>query len=117
MTSNASLLPHLASRKPPFTIVSTGTWVILMAPGLSIEGLDPTDDTLANVDVEGRPVATARFMGGREYSMIAGAPIQPGRCLAGACGRIRRHGVAMLCRTGWAVRGAPGGNSRANRAW
>jgi L-fuculokinase len=75
--SNASLLPHLASRTAPFTIVSTGTWVILMAPGLSLEGLDPADDTLANVDVEGRPVATARFMGGREYAAIAGAPASP----------------------------------------
>jgi sugar (pentulose or hexulose) kinase len=75
--SNASLLPHLASREPPFTILSTGTWVILMAPGLSVEGLDPVDDTLANVDVEGRPVATARFMGGREYAAIAGAPASP----------------------------------------
>jgi L-fuculokinase len=75
--SNASLLPHLASRWAPFTIVSTGTWVILMAPGLSLTGLDPADDTLANVDVEGRPVATARFMGGREYATIAGAPGNP----------------------------------------
>jgi sugar (pentulose or hexulose) kinase len=75
--SNASLLPHLASRQAPFTIVSTGTWVILMAPGLSVENLDPADDTLANVDVEGRPVATARFMGGREYAVIAGASASP----------------------------------------
>jgi L-fuculokinase len=73
--SNASLLPHLAARKPPFTIVSTGTWVILMAVGLGLDHLDPADDTLANVDVEGHPVACARFMGGREYSQIvAGAP-------------------------------------------
>ncbi|HXL30902.1 MAG TPA: hypothetical protein VN968_16680, partial [Bradyrhizobium sp.] len=57
-----SLLLHLGSRQAPFTIVSTGTWVILMAPGFSVKGLDPADDTLANVDVEGRPVATARFM-------------------------------------------------------
>ena len=55
--SNASLLPHLSSRRAPFTIISTGTWVILLAPGLSVKGLDPADDTLANVDVEGRPVA------------------------------------------------------------
>jgi sugar (pentulose or hexulose) kinase len=48
-----------------------------MAPGLSVKGLDPADDTLANVDVEGRPVATARFMGGREYAAIAGAPGNP----------------------------------------
>ena len=75
--SNASLLPHLSSRREPFTIVSTGTWVILMAPGLSVRGLDPADDTLANVDVEARPVATARFMGGREYAAIAGTRGNP----------------------------------------
>lgn len=67
---NASLLPHLASRRPPFTIVSTGTWVILMAVGLGVERLRAEDDMLANVDVEGRPTACARFMGGREYSAI-----------------------------------------------
>jgi sugar (pentulose or hexulose) kinase len=71
--SNASLLPHLASRKPPFTIISTGTWVILMAVGLRVAGLNAADDMLANVDVEGRPTACARFMGGREYSELIGA--------------------------------------------
>jgi sugar (pentulose or hexulose) kinase len=70
--SNASLLPHLAFRRPPFTIVSTGTWVILMAVGLGVEALRDEDDMLANVDVEGRPTACARFMGGREYSAIVG---------------------------------------------
>ncbi len=68
--SNASLLPHLAFRPPPFTIVSTGTWVILMSVGLGVEGLKAEDDTLANVDVEGRPTACARFMGGREYAVL-----------------------------------------------
>jgi L-fuculokinase len=91
--SNASLLPHLASRQAPFTIVSTGTWVILMAPGLSIERLDPADDTLANVDVEGRPVATARFMGGREYGAIAGAPASPD---AAALARVIAAGALAL---------------------
>ncbi len=75
--SNASLLPHLGSRRQPFTLVSTGTWVILMAPGLGLDGLDPADDTLANVDVEGRPVATGRFMGGREFAAIAGTRGNP----------------------------------------
>ena len=31
--SNASLLPHLITRKKPFSVVSTGTWVIAMALG------------------------------------------------------------------------------------
>ncbi|WP_158814406.1 FGGY-family carbohydrate kinase [Methylocapsa sp. S129] len=91
--SNASLLPHLASRKAPFTIVSTGTWVILMAVGLSLDGLDPADDTLANVDVEGRPVATARFMGGREYAAIAGAPASPD---AASLARVIASGAMAL---------------------
>lgn len=75
--SNASLLPHLGSRRQPFTLLSTGTWVILMAPGLNPDGLDPADDTLVNVDVEGRPVPTGRFMGGREYAALAGAHGNP----------------------------------------
>jgi L-fuculokinase len=39
-------------------------------------------DTLANVDAFGEPVATARFMGGREYAAICGADaldVQPSR--------------------------------------
>ena len=31
--SNASLVPHLMSRRDPFTVISTGTWVIIMAVG------------------------------------------------------------------------------------
>ena len=34
--------------------------------------LDPEADMLANVDVRGKPVPTARFMGGREYAVLAG---------------------------------------------
>ena len=70
--SNASILPHLASRTPPFTVVSTGTWVIIFGLGLPYDSLDPKRDQLANIDVEGRPIACARFMGGREYAAIMG---------------------------------------------
>jgi L-fuculokinase len=70
--SNASYLPHRVARKPPFSVVSTGTWVVCMAAGGSLEKLDPALDTLANVDVFGDPVPTSRFMGGRELEVIAG---------------------------------------------
>jgi L-fuculokinase len=69
--SNASLVPHLVSRRDPFTVISTGTWVIIMAVG-GRGRLDPKADMLANVDVRGKPVPTARFMGGREFSVLAG---------------------------------------------
>jgi sugar (pentulose or hexulose) kinase len=68
--SNASLLPYLLTRKPPFAVVSTGTWVITMAVGGRPVALDEARDTLINVDAMGAPVPSARFMGGREYEMV-----------------------------------------------
>ncbi|MER9656843.1 FGGY-family carbohydrate kinase [Mesorhizobium sp. M0152] len=68
--SNASLLPHLLSDTPPFSVVSTGTWVVSMAVGGKPVGLDPTRDTLVNVNALGDPVPSARFMGGREFSLL-----------------------------------------------
>ncbi len=69
--SNASLVPYLASRSDPFTVLSTGTWVIIMAVG-GRAPIDPKADMLANVDVRGRPVPTARTMLGREFAVLAG---------------------------------------------
>ncbi|MCF6126899.1 FGGY-family carbohydrate kinase [Mesorhizobium ciceri] len=66
--SNASLLPHLLSDKPPFSVVSTGTWVVSMAVGGKQIALDAARDTLVNVNAIGDPVPSARFMGGREFS-------------------------------------------------
>ncbi len=69
--SNASLLPHLLRRDGDFSVVSTGTWVVNFAIGGAAGALDPTRDTLLNVDAFGRPVPSSRFMGGREYEMLA----------------------------------------------
>jgi L-fuculokinase len=52
-------------------VISTGTWVIMMAVGGTAR-LDPNADMLANVDVRGMPAPTARFMGGREFAVLAG---------------------------------------------
>ncbi|MDR3372735.1 MAG: FGGY family carbohydrate kinase [Ancalomicrobiaceae bacterium] len=68
--SNASLLPHLLGRDKPFTIISTGTWVIVMAAGIALDRLEPQADMLANVAADGLPVACARFMGGREFAVL-----------------------------------------------
>jgi len=69
--SSASFLPHRAARRPPFAVVSTGTWVVCMAAGGSIDALDPAADTLANADAFGDALPTSRFMGGRELEAIA----------------------------------------------
>jgi sugar (pentulose or hexulose) kinase len=72
--SNASLLPHILGRAAPFSVVSTGTWVICMAVGGAAVALDPGRDTLVNVDARGNPVPSARFMGGREFDLAAAGP-------------------------------------------
>lgn len=70
--SNASLVPHLLSREKPFSVVSSGTWVVVMAVGGRPVELDPARDTLINVNAFGEPVPSARFMGGREYELLLG---------------------------------------------
>ncbi|SMQ61281.1 Sugar (pentulose or hexulose) kinase [Devosia lucknowensis] len=75
--SNASLLPHLGNAATPFTVVSAGTWTILMTVGGSTAALDPDRDSLANVDAHGRPVPTARFMGGREFDALVPEIAEP----------------------------------------
>lgn len=75
--SNASLLPHLAALEAPFTVISTGTWVVIMAVGAPTARLDPARDMYANVDVTARPYPCAKFMGGREYAAILDGA-QPG---------------------------------------
>ncbi|NGN42629.1 carbohydrate kinase [Mesorhizobium sp. CGMCC 1.15528] len=75
--SNASLLPHVLHRKPPFAVVSTGTWVVAMAVGGAVRDLDPARDTLVNVNALGDPVPSARFMGGREYELLIGNDVAP----------------------------------------
>ncbi|MBB5574354.1 MULTISPECIES: FGGY-family carbohydrate kinase [Rhizobium] len=69
--SNASLLPHLVENEAPFAVVSTGTWVINFAVGGDLNHLDPARDALANVDAYGRAVPSSRFMGGREFEILA----------------------------------------------
>lgn len=77
--SNASLYPHVVSQDGPVSVVSTGTWVIVMSmkSGSAVE-LDPARDTLVNVNAYEQAVASARFMGGREFEVIQrGQQVEP----------------------------------------
>lgn len=83
--SNASLLPHLLAAEAPFSVVSTGTWAVLFAVGGKVAGLDPARDTLVNVDAFGRPVPSARYMGGREFDVMTGGnPVTPDQATVSA---------------------------------
>lgn len=57
------------------TVLSTGTWFIAMrlaAGPVDITSLPEARDCLVNVDVAGRAVPSARFMGGREIETLIG---------------------------------------------
>lgn len=67
--SNANLLPYLGGE--PCTLLSTGTWIIGFAPGVGLGTLDPAFDQVSNTTVFGEPIASCRFMGGREFEIVA----------------------------------------------
>jgi len=76
--SNASYLRFLMDReREAFTVVSSGTWTIVMANRGDLRRLVEQRDMLANVNAFGSPVATARYMGGREYEAIAQSGDEP----------------------------------------
>ncbi len=72
--SNAALLaarafPEILDHES--TVLSTGTWFIAMrsppdGAAISVSSLPEERDCLVNVDAFGKPVPSARFMGGRE---------------------------------------------------
>ncbi len=95
--SNASLLPHLLRRDGDFSVVSTGTWVVNFAIGGTADTLDPARDTLLNVDALGRPVPSSRFMGGREYEMLA-QQLEPAKEdeIETALGKVIAKGMMLL---------------------
>lgn len=72
--SNASLLPHLLTRPAPFSVLSTGTWVVTLAVGAKAVELDERRDTLINVNARGEKTPSARFMGGRAFDMLVRTP-------------------------------------------
>ncbi len=82
--SNAALIsaqgfPEIVGREA--TVLSTGTWFVAMRSSKErqdIATLPEARDCLVNVDVEGRPVPSARFMGGREIELLGERIDQPG---------------------------------------
>ena len=77
--SNAALLAtrgfsEIAERD--VTVISTGTWFVAMRSGgafdpLEVPRLSAGRDCLINIDTFGRPVPSARFMGGREIEILS----------------------------------------------
>jgi len=97
--SNASFARFVGSRGK-FSVVSTGTWVICMANGVTPE-LDPERDTLSNVDIFGNAIPCARFMGGREFAEIRGKNSStPSLEIAGDLVKHQRLVLPAFCKQG-----------------
>ena len=92
--SNACLARYL-SNAHDLTVVSSGTWTVLMAPDAPTATLRAECDMLCNVNVLGQATPTARFMGGREFAAILdGAPPDLGT-LDDVQQLLRSHTVAL----------------------
>ncbi len=68
--TNAALFTHLCSRRKPFSVISTGTWIIVIAVGARLSKLNPSQGHMLNVDVNGDATPSIQFMGGREYQIL-----------------------------------------------
>jgi len=89
------------------TVLSTGTWFVAMrspkdAASVDTSRLDEARDCLINVDAFGKPIPSARFMGGREIETLIGldtrqidiAPDQP--ALLAALPGVLESGAMVL---------------------
>lgn len=89
------------------TVLSTGTWFVAMrspkdAASMNASRLDEARDCLINVDAYGKPIPSARFMGGREIETLIGldtrqidiAPDQP--ALLAALPQVLASGAMVL---------------------
>ncbi|MFN7726707.1 MAG: FGGY-family carbohydrate kinase [Rubrivivax sp.] len=101
--SNACLARYLRSH-PRMTLVTTGTWVVVMGPGAPARPLDAERDLLCNVSVRNEPVPTGRFMGGRELQQLC-AGADPQLANADTLQLLLQRGVLAL--PGFEAQGGP----------
>ncbi len=69
--SNADYGRYRMAGLEHFTLLSSGTWLITFDTDLPLAELDPDRDMVSNTDFTGKPVATARFMAGREFDLVS----------------------------------------------
>jgi sugar (pentulose or hexulose) kinase len=70
--SSVSFHRYQAAGRDDVVGLSTGTWIVAMATGIDTAKLDEARGMTLNADMEGRPLAGALTMGGREYAAVAG---------------------------------------------
>jgi L-fuculokinase len=94
--SNAAYSLYLRGHQRPFSLVSTGTWIIIFSPRMDLDGLQENTDTLAMVNVTGDPVPVARYMGGREFELLTADCGPAGDCTEQDLERVIARGCFLL---------------------
>jgi hypothetical protein len=90
-----SIYAHSGSH-PPFSVFSTGTWVICMATGGTPVTQDAARDRRVNVTALDAPVPSARLMGGREFDAIMQATATDRPVIASPAQTGTAVGAALL---------------------
>jgi len=98
--SNACLVRYLP--RPDTTLLTTGTWTVVMSTARAEDA--PVDAELFNVAVNGHPVPTARFMGGRDFDHL---------CAGADPAWATKDALVALEAAGWEARPLPGDQAEA----
>jgi sugar (pentulose or hexulose) kinase len=94
--SNANLYRYKAAGRGRATVLSTGTWMIGFSRDKPLAEIDVERSMVANVGVDGEPIASTLTMTGREYAALAGdAPASDAEALAAVAGLIERGTAAL----------------------
>ena len=68
--SNAAYYLYERKFNKTFTLISTGTWIVIFNKQMKLNLLDENKEIFAKINVYGKLIPVIRFMGGREYSII-----------------------------------------------
>jgi len=94
--SNANFFRYKAAGIADHTVLSTGTWMIGFNRGRLLEDFSEARAMVANVDVDGEPIASTLTMTGREYAILAGEhPVSDQRAYAAAAKLIAQGTLAL----------------------
>lgn len=75
--SSANFYRYQAAGLSDFTVVSTGTWIVLLTDRTGVDFDDERPGHACNADVFGNPMPGMLTMGGREFSAVAGKACGP----------------------------------------
>ena len=68
--SSASYYLYEKKFNEPFTLISTGTWIVIFNKKMNLNLLSEDNEIFAKLNIYGKKIPVIRFMGGREYLKI-----------------------------------------------